>query len=118
MRAYQAAREAVYREKVAPSGPRPTTAALRDGRITIGFEDYSGGLMAASNNRPFPFMVCATTTRCSYADARLEGDSVVVDVPAGMTPALVRYCWGRSPICNLFDTAQAPAGPFELRVAK
>ncbi|MCW4462013.1 beta galactosidase jelly roll domain-containing protein [Sphingomonas sp. BT-65] len=117
-RAFQAARAAVYGEKLAPSGPRPVAAKLAGGQITVSFRDVSGALMAASANRPFPFMVCASKTQCSYADARLDGNSVVVDVPAGVEPAWVRYCWGQSPICNLFDTAQAPAGPFELKVAR
>ncbi len=118
VRAFQAAREAVYGEKVAPSGPVPVTAKLAQGRITIAFRDISGTLMAASAHRPFPFMICTTKTQCTYADARLDGNSAVVEVPEGLEPAWVRYCWDKSPICNLFDTAQNPAGPFELRVAK
>jgi sialate O-acetylesterase len=117
-RAFQAARAVFYGEKVAPSGPRATAATLKDGRIAIAFRDYSGALMAASANRPISFMVCATGSECRFADAVLDGNSVLVDVPAGVTPALVRYCWGHAPICNLFDTAQDPVGPFELTVTK
>ena len=50
-RAFQAAREAVYGEKLAPSGPRPVAAKLAGSQITISFQDYSGALMAASANR-------------------------------------------------------------------
>jgi sialate O-acetylesterase len=32
-------------------------------------------------------------------------------------PTRVRYCWGDSPICNLFDGAGLPAGPFEMRIS-
>jgi sialate O-acetylesterase len=117
-RALRAARAVIYGERVAPSGPRPVAATLRDGKIAIPFRDFSGGMMPASANRPFPFMVCASRTECKYADAALDGSMVIVDVPAGMRPVLVRYCWDRSPICNLFDTAQEPAGPFELEVGQ
>ena len=34
------------------------------------------------------------------------------DDPAG----LVRYCWGDAPLCNLYDGADLPAGPFEIAV--
>jgi sialate O-acetylesterase len=117
-RAFQAAREAVYGEKVAPSGPVPIEAKLSGNTLAIPFDDVSGKLIAAAAGRPYPFMICASKTQCSYADARLDGNSVVVEVPEGLEPVWVRYCWDKSPICNLFDTAQNPAGPFELRVAK
>jgi sialate O-acetylesterase len=39
-----------------------------------------------------------------------------VSIPAGFSPALVRYCWGAAPICNVFDTEQRPLPAFELPV--
>jgi sialate O-acetylesterase len=29
----------------------------------------------------------------------------------------VRYCWGDSPVCTLYDTSGLPAGPFETPIA-
>jgi sialate O-acetylesterase len=43
------------------------------------------------------------------------GDTVTLTAPAGPADR-VRYCWGDSPICNLYDKAGLPAGPFELAV--
>ena len=47
-----------------------------------------------------------------WAEARIAGDAVVVssrDVPA---PVAVRYAWGDSPKCNLFNKAGLPASRF------
>jgi hypothetical protein len=42
---------------------------------------------------------------------------VLLSVPGGGAPAArVRYCWGDSPVCTLFDRSGLPAGPFELNV--
>jgi sialate O-acetylesterase len=29
----------------------------------------------------------------------------------------VRFCWADSPLCNLYDAAGLPVGPFEIPVA-
>ncbi len=28
----------------------------------------------------------------------------------------VRYCWGDSPVCTIYDSAGLPAGPFEVKI--
>jgi sialate O-acetylesterase len=28
----------------------------------------------------------------------------------------VRYCWGDAPVCNLYDAAGLPAGPFDVDI--
>jgi len=35
------------------------------------------------------------------------------EVPA---PARVRFCWGDSPLCNLYDTSGLTVGPFEIEI--
>jgi sialate O-acetylesterase len=120
-RAWQAARVAIYGEKAAPSGPVPLKAELSGDTVAIPFGDVSGKLIAAAAGRPYPFMICAADgDRCAFADATLAGNTVTVEVPAGIHPAMVRYCWSRVPVCNLFDSAgaQAPAGPFELKISR
>jgi sialate O-acetylesterase len=118
-RAWQAARKVVYGEDVATSGPVPLKAELSGNNVVIPFGGLSGKLIAAAAGRPYPFMICAPDgKRCAFADAQLAGNTVTVEVPAGIEPAMVRYCWSRVPICNLFDAAgaQDPAGPFELKI--
>jgi sialate O-acetylesterase len=77
-----------------------------------------GGLMAASWGRPGPFILCdaGATRSCAFADATLIDGAIAVSVPKGFDPALVRYCWGAAPICNVFDTEQRPLPAFELPV--
>jgi sialate O-acetylesterase len=47
-----------------------------------------------------------------WADAEIDGDTVVVasrDVP---NPVHVRYAWADNPVCNLYNKAGLPASPF------
>lgn len=101
-------------------GPRPVSATRADGEVWIAIAAGGEGLMAASWGRPGPFIVCSAGTpgECSFADARLVPGGIAVKVPEGVEPALVRYCWGAAPICNVFDRAQQPLPAFELPVAR
>ncbi len=48
-----------------------------------------------------------------WADARIDGDSVVVSSPDVAHPIAVRYCWANNPEgTNLFNAAGLPAAPF------
>ena len=109
-----------YGGPVEALGPRPVRA-YRDGReVRIAIAPGHEGLMAASWGRPGPFVLCdaGAPARCRFADARLVPDGIAVEVPEGAEPALVRYCWGAAPICNVFDRAQRPLPAFELPVAE
>ncbi|ANY21015.1 hypothetical protein A6F68_02519 [Tsuneonella dongtanensis] len=104
-----------------PEAYRPPEAvsALRVGDgVEISISSAKGPLLAASWGRPGPFMLCedAAGTSCSFADARFSSEGIVVAVPDGSRPVLVRYCWDAAPICNVFDQAEMPLGPFELTI--
>jgi sialate O-acetylesterase len=62
--------------------------------------------------QPIGFELCADT--CRFAVATIDGDTVQLAVPDGMTPTSVRYCWGDGPVCTLYDTTRIPAVPFEM----
>jgi sialate O-acetylesterase len=105
------ARSLVYGEKNNPSGPVLAGAARRGNDVVVSFTGISGRLVARSGN-PNAFELCGSTQEsCRWADARIEGSSVVLRNIAGATR--VRHCWGEAPVCTLYDTSGLPAGPFE-----
>ena len=46
------------------------------------------------------------------AEARIEGNSVIVSSPSVPHPQEVRYAWQSNPPATLFNGAGLPAGPF------
>ena len=46
------------------------------------------------------------------ANARIEGDRVIVSSPEVTSPKAVRYAWAANPDGNLFNGAGLPASPF------
>jgi sialate O-acetylesterase len=111
------ARQVVYGEPIAPSGPVPLWAKLEDGRVVIEFGGIEGGLVAYGADGPIGFELCgADAGSCRFAVARIAGARVSLDAAGPMTPTRVRFCWADRPICTLFDRSGLPAGPFELRI--
>jgi sialate O-acetylesterase len=55
-----------------------------------------------------PFLEAA-----AWADAAIEGDTIVVSSAAVPRPLHVRYAWADNPAgANLFNSAGLPAAPF------
>jgi sialate O-acetylesterase len=53
-----------------------------------------------------------------WADARIEGDHVIVKSLAVQKPVAVRYGWADNPTCNLYNGEGLPAAPFRTDAAR
>jgi sialate O-acetylesterase len=65
--------------------------------------------------RPVPpegFAVAGEDKKFVWADAAIEGDSVVVSSKEVAKPVAVRYGWADNPDCNLYNKEGIPASPF------
>ena len=99
------------------NGPVPTSAVRRGGDIFVRFEGIDGQLVTRSSLNPIAFEICgAGADSCRFANATVQGDGVAIDARDSSTVDRIRYCWGDAPVCNLYDSAGLPAGPFEIGV--
>ena len=48
----------------------------------------------------------------NWADAKIEGNKVIVSNPDINEPIAVRYAWANNPVCNLYNKEELPASPF------
>jgi len=109
-----AARHLIYGERIPPSGPVVASVRRRGSDVVISFRDVTGALTMRSNS-PSGFELCGdTAASCRWADARVEGASVLLSRATGAMR--VRYAWGGSPVCPLIDGSGLPAGPFEIAI--
>ena len=58
------------------------------------------------------FAICGADHRWVWADARIDGNSVIVWSDKVPSPVAVRYAWADNPTCNLYNGAGLPASPF------
>ena len=106
------ARAQTYGERIPYSGPLFESYTLGDGEIRIRFSHTDGGLKTADGGPVEGFWIAGGDHRFHAAKAVIEGDEVVVSSDEVAFPVAVRYAWANNPVCNLYNGAGLPAGPF------
>ena len=112
-----AARAVAYGEADVPASPSPRAAGRAGNAVVVGFDRVGEGLIAYGASRPIGFELCGPEG-CRFVDARVEGDTVVLDAAGVPAATTVRFCWADSPVCNLYGDAGLPAVPFEIPIGR
>lgn len=107
-----AARAQSYGEKIPYSGPMYTNYRIEGNKIRIFFDHTDKGLKTADGKQVKGFTIAGVNHTFHWADAVIEGNSVVVSSPAVDLPVAVRYAWADNPVCNLYNGIGLPASPF------
>jgi sialate O-acetylesterase len=116
------------------SGPVYTSMQVAGREIRLHFKFADGGLKAKPlpatyqplstlpatlplvRNSPHSelqgFAICGADRHWVWADARIDGDDVVVWSDSVEKPVAVRYGWDNNPTVNLYNGAGLPASPF------
>jgi len=100
-----------YGQKVVPSGPLFDRFSIEGDKIKIRFK-HGAGLKSIDGGTVKGFAIAGEDRKFVWADARIDGDSVIVSSPKAMKPFAVRYGWADNPIANLYNSAGFPASPF------
>jgi sialate O-acetylesterase len=58
------------------------------------------------------FAIAGENQQFAEAEARIDGDAVVVSCTQVAKPVAIRYGWAKVPDCRLFKKAGLPASPF------
>jgi sialate O-acetylesterase len=105
------ARALSYAENVQFSGPIYRQTSFEDGAARVWFNGIAGGLEA--HGGPLQgFEVAGEDHRFAPAEARIDGESVLVSSPQVTDPKYVRYGWANAPVVNLYNSVGLPASPF------
>ena len=100
-----------YGRKIESSGPWYRSTKLSGEKVQLKFDHVGGGLVA-KGGRLTGFSIAGADRKFVWADAGIEGKSVVVSSPAVPKPMAVRYSWDINPVGNLYNQAGLPAVPF------
>jgi len=112
-RAVRVALGFVYGEKMEFYGPVYESHKIEDGKVRIKFSHTGQGLTARHADKLQGFAVAGEDKKFVWADAVIDGDSVVVSSASVPKPAAVRYAWaGSFPWANLFNKDGLPAQTF------
>ncbi|MDR1191697.1 MAG: sialate O-acetylesterase [Verrucomicrobiales bacterium] len=123
-----------YGRAVVYRGPVWRALRVEGDKVRLAFDHCDGGLVA----RPLPvsyalstlkgtsapltrrsprgqlegFAICGADRHWVWADAEIDGDTVIVSAPGVARPVAVRYAWSDFPVGNLYNGAGLPAGTF------
>jgi sialate O-acetylesterase len=100
-----------YQQNVVYAGPKMASVDRLSGAIRVHFTHTDGGLVVKGETLE-EFAIAGTDRKWYWADARLEGNAVLVSSPSVPNPIEVRYAWQSNPAATLYNGAGLPAVPF------
>src|SRR5205823_11999883 len=107
-----AARAIAYRENIEYSGPMFRQISTEGSQLRAWFDHAASGLAARSGGELPGFTIAGQDRRFAPAEARMDGDTVIVSSPDVKDPVAVRYAWAGDPVSNLINKDGLPASPF------
>ncbi len=108
----------VYGHDVVSRGPMYQSMEIEGSDVRLRFSNVDGGLRrGVTENAPYPtplvgFQIAGDDRQWVWADAQIQGDTVLVHSHEIDDPIAVRYAWSTNPIANLYNDAGLPAVPF------
>ncbi len=112
------------KKDVMPSGPLFKAATVEGAKIRVSFDYAGGGLVvgrkegrkpveAVAGGKLARFAIAGEDKKWVWADAVIDGSSVVVSSPEVPKPVAVRYAFTMNPEgANLYNKEGLPASPF------
>ena len=112
-RAARVALAAVYGRPIEIYGPVYASHTVEGGRVRVRFTHVGKGLAFRHGDRLQGFALAGADRRYQWADAEIDGDTVVVSCAEVPAPVAVRYAWAGFPAwANLFNKDGLPALSF------
>ena len=105
-------------------GPLYKDMKVEGNKIRISFDSVGGGLMVGKKDGRNPtvedkgaklkrFAIAGEDKKWAWAEAAIDGDTLVVSSPDVPNPVAVRYAYSMNPEgCNLYNKEGLPASPF------
>ena len=107
-----AARAVAYNQDILYRGPIYHHMTIEGDSIRIHFNHTADGLVAKDGPLTW-FAIAGEDNQFVWADAHIDGNTVIVHSDQVPNPVAVRYAWADNPQdCNLYNSANLPASPF------
>ena len=112
-RAVHVAQAVAYNKGNQYLGPQLASHSIAGDKVTLKFKHTGKGLAFKNGDKLQGFMIAGADKKFVWADAVIEGGSVVVSSKDVPQPAAARYAWSNAfQWANLFNQDGLPAQPF------
>lgn len=103
--------ENTYKKNIVGSGPIYKTYVIEGNKIRIKFEKNFSNLKIKGTELK-GFSIAGPDRVFHWANAKIEGNDIIVSSSEVEFPVAVRYAWADNPECNLYNESGLPASPF------
>lgn len=100
-----------YHQSIEYSGPLYDSNSIEGNSIRIRFK-HGTGLKTSDGQMPKSFAIAGADRKFYWADAHIDGETIVVSSAKVASPVAVRYAWADNPEVNLYNGVNLPASPF------
>lgn len=111
-RLWQAARKVVFGENIIHSGPMYRGHVIDGNKIILSFDYVGNRLMNKGKDSITGFSVAGSDSVFHWANARIEGDQIVVTSEKVKQPVAARYAWSDNPDAFMYNLNGLPMVPF------
>ena len=111
LRLAKAAEGLVYKEKITYMGPIYQKMKIEGNAIRLYFS-FTGKGLIAKDDKITGFAIAGEDKKFVWANAKIDGNTVVVSCPDITKPVAVRYGWSKNPPVSLYNQDGLPASPF------
>jgi len=111
-RLWAAADKIAFANDLVYSGPMYSGHSVEGNKIRLTFDHVGSGLMAKETDKVLGFAIAGQDKKFHWADARIEGNQLVVWSREVDHPVAVRYAWANNPDVSLYNEEGFPAVPF------
>ena len=105
----------IFGKAVEYSGPVLKTATLEGNTVRVRYDHLGGGLVVKGGKLE-GFALAGAERKWVWADAKLDGNDVLVSSSSVKEPKLLRYDYVDVPRYRLWNKAGLPAAPFETKI--
>lgn len=113
-----AALQQVYFQDITGSGPLFKSAVLEGDRIRVDFSFAEKGIVPAAGASIQGFAISDSSGKWVWADAQIDGQSIVVSAADVLYPFRIQYAWQSNPLVTLYNTAGLPMIPFNELITR
>ncbi|WP_405563386.1 sialate O-acetylesterase [Polaribacter sp. Asnod6-C07] len=100
-----------FKKNIISEGPKMKSVAIKKRQLMVSF-DNAEGLKTLNGKPPTAFWIADKTMNWQMANAKIEGNTVILTSKAIKNPQYIRYAFSGKPDVNLVNEANLPAYPF------
>lgn len=106
-----AATKETFKKHIISEGPKMKSVAVKKRKLIVYF-DSAEGLKTLDGKPPTAFWIADKTMNWQKANAKIEGNSVILTSKEVKNPEYIRYAFSGKPDVNLVNEANLPSYPF------